>query len=93
MTIEGIGPVENVRKLNKTEKREAVEEKKSFDSISISQEAVQQSSNYYAHRAVKDSPDIRTDKVESAKNRLEELSQNMDVLESVAEKLMQVFDI
>lgn len=93
MTIEGIGPLDNVQKLGKAEKNTKVSHETSNDSISISSEALQKSGSYYAFEVVKNSPDIRTDKVEAAKARLEQLSENVDVLESVAEKLMQVFGI
>ncbi len=93
MTIEGIGPVDNIQKLNKTEKASSVSRTTSKDSVSISSDALQKSGNYYAVEVAKNAPDIRADKVAAAKARLEQLSENIDVLESVAEKLMQIFGV
>ena len=94
MTIDRLGPVDPVSKWNKTEKTSRTNKKAKSDSIDVSSEAKTMGEIYKATEEVKLSPDIRQDKIDAVKEKLKDPSYIDDkVLESVAESIMDVFNI
>lgn len=94
MTIERLGPVDPVSKLNKTENSSKIVKKEKADSINFSDEARNMGEIYKATENVKKAPDVRMDRVEEVKRKLEDPSYiNDKVVESVADKVMDVFGL
>jgi negative regulator of flagellin synthesis FlgM len=94
MTIEGLGPVDPVSKYNKTEKSEKPSKAQKNDSINVSAEAKSMGELYKAAENVKNSPDIRQDRVDEVREKLKDPSYiNNKVIESVADSIMDMFDI
>ena len=94
MTIQGIGPLEPLPKMNKAEKAEKPVKAEKSDSINVSQEAKSKAEIYTAVEIAKNSADIRWNRVEEVKRKLQDphyLSGR--VLEETAEKIMEQFDI
>lgn len=94
MTIEGLGPVDPVSKYNKTEKTAKPTKKENTDSINVSSEAKSMGELYKTTESVKQSPDVRADRVAEVKEKLKDPSYISDtVIDSVADKLMEMFEI
>ncbi len=94
MTIERLGPVDPVSKLNKSEKSSRAEKRDKSDSISVSSEAKTLAELYQVSESVKLSPDVRMDRVMEVKEKLKDPSYlSGKVIESVAERLMQLFEL
>jgi len=94
MTIDRLGPVDPASKFNKTEKPNRPEKNEKTDSINVSEEAKNLGELYKASENVKQSPDIRYDRVEEVKERLKDPNYLSDrVLEATAEKIMDAFGI
>ncbi len=94
MTIERMGPIDPIQKFNKTEKVNKPSVDRSGDSISVSEEAKLRSEMMQAVEQVRDLPDIRQDRVDAVKARLEDPSYiDERVLDVVADQIMSVFDI
>ncbi len=94
MTIEGLGPVDPVSKYNKTEKTTKPVKKDRSDSIDVSAEAKSMGELYKASEEVKKTSDVRADKVAEVKEKLKDPSYISDkVIDSVADKLMDMFNI
>jgi len=89
--VDRINQVNFIHNLNKSEKQSQVSNKQKGDLVSLSDEAIRKSMLYQIEKKVKGTPDIREDRVQAAKKRLESLVQEEGVLESVAEKLLKVF--
>jgi negative regulator of flagellin synthesis FlgM len=89
MTIEGIGPVDPITKYNRSEKPEKVEKDKKTDSINLSEEAKSKAEIYKATETAKNAGDIRWDKVEEVRKKLEDPNYiSDDVIEVVAQKII-----
>jgi len=94
MTIERLGPVDPVSKVNKTENTSKIVKKDKADSINFSDEARNMGEIYKATENVRKSPDVRMDRVEEVKKKLEDPSYiNDTVVENVAEKVMDMFGL
>ncbi len=94
MTIDKLGPIESISKYNKTEKVSRPEKKDASDSISFSEEAKSKGEVYKATEVAKLAPEIRMDRVEAVKKKLEDPSYIDDaVVESVADAVMDLFEI
>lgn len=94
MTIDRIGPVDPVSKLNKTENTSKVVKKDKTDSITFSDEARNMSEIYKATENVKKAPDVRMDRVEEVRKKLEDPSYiDSKVVEKVAEEVMDLFGL
>ena len=94
MTIEGLGPVDPVAKFNKTEKTDKPSKTDKKDSINVSAEAKSMGELYKVAEIVKSSPDIRQDRVDEVKEKLKDPSYIDDrIIESVADNIMDLFDI
>ena len=95
MAIDRLGPVDPVAKYNRTEKAAKVERKESLDSVDVSQEALRQAAIRQVAEAVRQTPDVRMDRVEEVKAKLQDPNYINDlVVGRVADRLMEdVFEI
>lgn len=94
MTIERLGPVDPVQKFNKPDKVTKPAARQSGDSISVSDEAKLRAEILQATEEVKNIPDIRQDRVEEVRRKLEDPSYiDSKVVNAVADELMSAFDI
>jgi negative regulator of flagellin synthesis FlgM len=94
MTIEGIGPVDPIQRFNKTEKINKPNASQAGDSISVSNEAKLRSEIMQAVEDIRNVPDIRQDRVDEVKARLEDPSYiDERIVDAVADEIMSVFDI
>ncbi|ADK79472.1 MULTISPECIES: flagellar biosynthesis anti-sigma factor FlgM [Sediminispirochaeta] len=94
MNIERLGPVDPVNKLGKTNKTSKPIKPGEKDSISISNDAKTMAEVYKAVETVKASPDIRADRVEEVRRKLEDPSYiNDKLLGDVADSIMDMFGI
>lgn len=94
MTIEGIGPVDPIQRFNKTEKINKPNASQAGDSISVSNEAKLRSEIMQAVEDIRNVPDIRQDRVDEVKARLQDPSYiDERIVDAVADEIMSVFDI
>ncbi len=94
MTIDKLGPIDSISKYNKTEKVSKPDRKDASDSISFSEEAKSKGEVYKATEEAKLAPDIRMDRVEEVKKKLEDPNYIDDaVVEAVADDVMDLFQI
>ena len=94
MTIEKLGPINPVSKFNKTEKVEKPSTKDKSDSISFSEEAKSKGEVYKVSEEVKLTPEIRQDRIDEVKKKLQDPSYIDDkVVEVVAEQVMDLFQL
>ena len=94
MTIERLGPLDPVSKFNKTDKASKPAKKDGTDSISFSEEAKSKGEIYKATEEVKLAPQIRQDRVDEVKKKLEDPDYiDEKVVEAVAEKVMDIFEL
>lgn len=94
MTIDRLGPVDPVAKYNKTNKTSKVVKKTETDSVNVSEEAKRSAELLKAADAAKLSPDIRMDRVEEVKAKLQDPNYiNDKVLGEVADSIMDMFGI
>ncbi len=94
MNIERLGPVEHISKLNKNSKTHKPDKAVEKDSVNISSDAKTMGEVYKAAEQVKASSDIRWDRVEAVKKKLEDPNYiDNKVVESVADSIMDLFDI
>lgn len=94
MTIERMGPIDPIQKFNKPEKVNKPQAQRAGDSITVSDEAKVRAELLQAVDQVKSMPDIRQDRVDAVKARLEDPSYIDDrVISLVADEIMSAFDI
>ena len=94
MTIDRIGPVDPLSRINKTEKTVRSELKEKTDSIDVSSEAKKSAELLQTMETVKLAPDVREDRIAEVKARLQDPNYiNDTVVNSVADKLMDLFGI
>ena len=94
MTIDKLGPIDSVSKYNKTEKVSKPSKSEKTDSISFSEEAKSKGEIYRATEEVKLASDVRMDRVEEVKRKLQDPTYiNEKVIESVADKVMDLFQL
>ena len=94
MTIDRLGPVDPVANYNKTKKPGKVTEKTPADTVAVSEEARRSAALQQTADIVRATPDIRMDRVEEVKARLEDPNYINDaVVEAVADSLMDVFGV
>lgn len=94
MGIDSIGPVDPVHKFDKPEKTSRPQKRAETDSVSLSDEAKFKAELYKATEEVRNSPDVRLDRIAEVKKRLEDPNYiDEKVLGDVAERLMDQFGI
>lgn len=94
MTIDRLGSVDPVSKYNKTNKTSKVVKKTEADSVDVSDEAKRSAELLKAADTAKSSPDVRMDRVEEVKAKLQDPDYiNKKVLGEVADSIMDMFGI
>ncbi len=94
MTIDRLGPVDPVAKYNKTSKPAKVARQAPTDSVAVSEEARKQAALQQTADIVRSTPDVRMDRVEEMKAKLQDPNYiNDTVLESVADSILDVFGV
>lgn len=94
MTIEGLGPIDSISKLKKNSKPEQPPKTAQTDSVSVSSEAKNLAELYQVNEAVKNSADIRMDRVEEVKRKLEDPNYiDEKLIDLVADNIMKSFGI
>ena len=94
MTIERVGVPDPISKFNKAGKTSRPPKTQGKDTISLSEDARLKAEIYSATESAKLAADIRMDRVEEVKRKLEDPAYVSDKLvEDLAEKLMEYFEI
>ncbi|MCF7929038.1 MAG: flagellar biosynthesis anti-sigma factor FlgM [Spirochaetales bacterium] len=94
MTIDGIGPIDHISKVNKTDKTSKPVRNEKSDSISLSSEARNKAELLAATENMKNVDDVRMDRVEEVKKKLQDPNYiNSRVIESVADKIIDLFGV
>ena len=93
MTIERLGPVDPVQRYSQTEKTQRAA-KPENDSVDFSDEARMKAEVFQIAQQVRKVPDVRADRVEEVKKKLEDPNYIDDiVVEHVAEQIMDMFSL
>ena len=74
MTVERIGPLDPASNVKKNEKPARPKTKSDVDSINVSQEARSKSEVFKATEAARSAPEVRVDRVEEVKRKLQDPS-------------------
>ena len=94
MTIDKLGSINPLQHYNRPEKAAKSAYKNDQDSISVSIEARTMGEIYQAAEIVRKADDIRIDRVEDVKRKLQDPSYiNNAIINIVADKIMDVFEI
>jgi negative regulator of flagellin synthesis FlgM len=94
MTIERIGPMDPMHSMKKPRGPAQSNKADGADSISLSQEAKSKGEIYQATELAKNSPEIRWELVEAAKQKLQDPNYISEkVVDAVAQRLMEYFEI
>jgi len=94
MTIDRLGSIDPASNYNKTGKASKTVKKDTSDTIAVSAEARSKAEIFAATESVRNTPDIRMDKVEEAKRKLQDPSYiSKKVVESVADKIIDLFGV
>ena len=94
MTIERIGPLDPASNVKKSEKPARLKAKGDVDSINVSEEARSKSEVFKAMAAAKNSPDVRIDRVQEAKRKLQDPSYpSQEVIEKAADEILKSFGV
>ena len=94
MSIERLGPIDPVQRLNQTNKSAKPQQKQGSDSVSFSDEAKLKAELYQMAERVRSVPGVRSDRVAEVKRKLEDPGYiNDTVIDSVADRIMDAFGI
>ena len=94
MTIERLGPVDPVQRYSQSEKAARSASRPENDSIAFSEEAKLKAEIYRVAEQVRSTPEVRADRVEEVKRKLEDPNYINDVVvEHVAEQVMDMFSL
>ncbi len=94
MTIDKLGSINPIQSYNKSEKTAKTAQKTESDSISVSSEARAMGEIFQVAEAVRETPDIRMDRIEEVKQKLNDPDYiNDKVINSVADKIIDMFEI
>jgi len=94
MSIERLGSMDPLAAYNKNQKISRVQSGNGQDSVNVSEEARAKGELFKLDSVVRSSEDVRMDKVEAAKLKLQDPNYiNETVINSVADKLMGVFGL
>jgi negative regulator of flagellin synthesis FlgM len=94
MTIERVGSPDPISKPNKADRPVRPDRGGSADSVSVSVGAKEKAEIYQAIEAAKASPDIRMDKIEEIKKKLEDPNYiSNTVMQELADRLMEYFNL
>ena len=94
MVVESIGPVEPVSNQKRINRIEKPLEGGQADSIDVSAEAKSAADNFHKVELVKNSPDVRNEKIAEVKEKLQDPNYiNEKVIDELADQIMQSFGI
>ena len=94
MTIDKLGSINPIQNYSKTDKPLKSSYKTENDSISVSSEARAMGEIYQAAEAVRLTPDIRMDRVEEVRRKMDDPNYINDaVISTVADKIIDMFEI
>ena len=94
MTIDKLGSINPIQNYNKSGKTGKAAQKPEHDSINVSSEARAMGEVFQVAEAVREAPDIRMDRVEEVRAKLNDPDYiNDSVINSVADKIMDMFNI
>ncbi len=94
MTVERIGPLDPASNLPKSDRPARSKAKSDVDSINVSQEARSKAEIFRALEAAKGSPDVRLDRIEEIKRKLQDPSYpSQELIEKTAEEILKSFGI
>ena len=94
MSIERLGSLDPLSAYKNSQKVNRAQSTAGQDSVSVSEEARAKAELYKLDAAVRTAPEVRMDKVEAAKAKLQDPNYiNNAVINSVADKLMGVFGL
>ena len=88
-----IGKINNINKIynsNSVNKNKGVNSKEIKDNINISDDALKKAELAKYRQIIKNTPDIRQDKVESAKLNLKSYMENNQTLETLIDKISDI---
>lgn len=90
MDIDKIGPINNYNGYNKVNKKNPSKNINLSDSVNISKEALDRAETSRIMDIVKNTPDIRTDRVNEIKAKINNADYiNKEVIDKVAEKILE----
>lgn len=93
MTIDRLGSVDPLSKLNKAEKVNKAVKTQGEDTVSLSEEAKNLGEVYKAIETVKASPDVRMDRIEEVRQKMQDPNYIDKSIEKVAKRLMDSFGL
>jgi negative regulator of flagellin synthesis FlgM len=94
MAIDKIGPINNYNNLNKVNKTANLKKTDASDSVNISKEAAELAENNKILEIVKNTPDVRIDKINELKAKINDPDYiNNAIKNGVADKIMESFGI
>jgi negative regulator of flagellin synthesis FlgM len=94
MTVERIGPLDPASNVKKSERPAPPKAKGDVDSINVSQEARSKAEVFRAMEAAKGSPDVRLDRIEEVKRKLQDPTYpSQEIIEKVADGILKSFGI
>ena len=90
MAIDKIGPINNYNEYKKINKKGPAKKTDLSDSVSISKEAINMAENSKIMEIIKNTPDVRTDRVNEIKAKINNPDYiNRDIIDKVAEKIIE----
>ena len=94
MTVERVGFPDPVSKPKKTERPARAEKTSAADSINVSVGAKEKAEIYNATEVAKSAPDLRMDRIEEVKKKLDDPTYiTNEVISELADRLMEVFKV
>ncbi len=94
MTIEGLGPIQPTPNVNQKSGAQQAPRRAEGDSVDFSEEARIRADLLRATEDVRQAEDVRWDRIEEVRQKLQDPSYiDNTVLNSVADRLMDLFDI
>ncbi len=94
MTVERVGFPDPVSKPKKTERPARAEKTSAADAVNVSIGAKEKAEIYNATEAAKSAPDLRLDRIEEVKKKLDDPTYITDkVISELADRLMEVFKV
>jgi negative regulator of flagellin synthesis FlgM len=90
MAIDKIGPINNYNEYKKINKKGPVKKSNLSDSVSISKEAMDMAETSKIMEIIKNTPDVRADKVNEIKAKINNPDYiNDDIIDNVARKIIE----
>ncbi len=94
MTIDRLGSIDPVARINKKNNPDKVKKQVSPDSVAVSEEARRSAALQQTVDIVRATPDVRMDRVEEVKNKLQDPNYMDDaVIKAVADEILDAFGV